>query len=158
MVAAAKLKHEQRRMDNGLPFIKPVQNLFERLPREEKPGPITYLAVTSDKGLCGGVNSAVNKQIKVGVLDEEAKGNSAKIVVVGSKGVAGMKLLLADRFLCTFEECSKGRWSFATASMIMERLIAQAPSRLKVVGNRFRNMVAYDTVAAQTVTKVEASA
>merc|ERR1719183_3297220 len=61
MVAAAKMKKDQKLMDNGLLFSRPVQDLFERLPREEKPGAVTYFAVTSDKGLCGGVNSAVAK-------------------------------------------------------------------------------------------------
>merc|ERR1719356_1650789 len=93
MVAAAKLKGDQRRMENGMPFVRPVQALFERLPREEKSGPITYLAVTSDKGLCGGVNSAVAKMSRLGIQDEEAKGNVAKFMCIGQKGTAALKRL-----------------------------------------------------------------
>merc|ERR1719291_274818 len=93
MVATAKFKKDMKLMENGLPFSQPVLNLLQRLPREEKSGPVTYFAVTSDKGLCGGVNSAVNKQIRLGVQDEEAKGNQAKIMIVGGKGVAGLKRL-----------------------------------------------------------------
>merc|ERR1719229_1722887 len=59
MVAAAKLKHDERRMQQGMPFVKPVQDLFARLPREDTAGAITYFGMTSDKGLCGGVNTAV---------------------------------------------------------------------------------------------------
>merc|ERR1719333_323441 len=57
MVAAAKMRGDMRRMELGMPFVYPVKTLFERLPIEEKAGPITVLAITSDKGLCGGVNS-----------------------------------------------------------------------------------------------------
>ena len=63
MVATAKFKKDMRTMQSGLPFAQPVKTLFQRLPTEEKAGPITYLGVTSDKGLCGGVNSQVTKQL-----------------------------------------------------------------------------------------------
>merc|ERR1719313_2233022 len=88
MVATAKFKKDMDLMEQGKPFGGPVKRLFERLGAEEKPGPITYLAVTSDKGLCGGVNSAVSKLIRLGINEEEAKGNPAKIMVLGGKGVS----------------------------------------------------------------------
>merc|ERR1719210_1380803 len=156
MVAAAKLKHDQRRMENGLPFIQPVRNLFERLPREEKPGPVTFLGVTSDKGLCGGVNSAVAKLSRVSMQEEEAKGNTVKFMCIGQKGSAALKRLMANRFTVTFEEAVKLPWSFTTASVIAERLIASDPARLKVVSNRYKSLVAYDTVAAHCATISEA--
>merc|ERR1712151_254981 len=107
-------------MENGMPFGKPVINMLGRLPREEKPGPITYVAVTSDKGLCGGVNSAVAKQVRLGIQDEEAKGNNAKVMIIGGKGVAAMKRQFGDRFLQSFEDCSKAAWNFGTACMIAD--------------------------------------
>merc|ERR1719330_231740 len=156
MVAAAKLKGDQRRMDNGLPFVKPIQSLFERLPREEKAGPITYFGVTSDKGLCGGVNSAVAKASRLGMLEEEAKGNVAKFMCIGQKGTASLKRLMGDRFTVSFEECAKYPWSFLTASIIAERVIKSNPERLKVVSNSFKSLVVYDTVARHTITLSEA--
>jgi len=157
MVATAKFKKDMKNMENGVPFGKPVMDLMERLPRQEKTGPITYLAVTSDKGLCGGVNSAVAKQVRLGLLEEEAKGNTGKITVLGGKGVATMKRLFADRFNYSFEEVSKSPWTFATASFVAERLIASKPNRLKIVSNEFKSMVAYDTVVKHTITLDEAT-
>ena len=156
MVAAAKLKGDQRRMENGMPFVKPVQALFERLPREERAGAITYLAVTSDKGLCGGVNSAVARETRFGVVDEETKGNTAKVMCIGMKGVMSLKRLYGDRFTTTLEEATKSPWNFAMASMVGERVLAANPNRLKIVSNTFKSMVSYDTVAAHTVTLQEA--
>lgn len=153
MVAAAKMKKDTRAMEQGLPFSSPVLELFNRLPRpEEAAGPLTYFAVTSDKGLCGGVNSAVAKRIRLGVADEEAKGNATKILVLGGKGIASMKRLYGDRFLGSFEEVSKLPFTFATASIMAERIVNLRPARLKVVSNTFRSMVAYDTKAANIIT------
>merc|ERR1712039_390221 len=156
MVAAAKLKHDQRRMDNGLPFIAPVQNLFERLPREDKAGAITLVPVTSDKGLCGGVNSAVAKITRNSVLDEEAKGNTARVAVIGGKGVAALKRLYGDRFSSTFEEVGKLAWNFGAASIIADRIASSNPARLKIASNKFKSLVSYDTVASHVVTVSEA--
>merc|ERR1712187_1038474 len=85
-------------------------------------------------------------------------GNVAKIVIMGGKGVAGLKRLFADRFSFSFEELSKSPWTFATASMVAERFAASKPARLKIVSNEFKSMVAYDTSSKHTITMDEAQA
>lgn len=156
MVATAKFKKDMLLMEQGGPFGGPVQRLFERLGAEDKPGAITFVAVTSDKGLCGGVNSAVAKIIRNGILEEETKGNATKVMIMGGKGVATMKRRFGDRFTSSFEELGKMPWSFTAASMIAERLIAMKPARCKIVSNKFKSMVAYDTLAVHTTTLEEA--
>jgi len=155
MVAAAKMRGDMRRMELGLPFCKPVLNLFERLPQEGKPGPMTILAITSDKGLCGGVNSAVNKVARLTIIEEEAKGNAVKFQCLGGKGEAGLKRLYGDRFTTTFAELAKLPWNFATASIIADRVSSANPQRLTIIHNEFRSMVAYETDAHHMFTKTE---
>lgn len=157
MVAAAKLKVDQRRMEVGQPFCRPVQDLMARLPREDKAGTLTLLAVTGDKGLCGGVNSAVAKLSKLTIQEEEAKGNNCKFLLMGNKGVASLKRLYGDWFTYSFEEAAKAPWNFTTASMIAERTIHSNPQRLKVVSNKFKSLVSYETVIQQCVTSSDAS-
>lgn len=152
MVAAAKLKGDQRRMDAGIPFCAPIKNLLGRLPTEEKSGSTTYLAITGDKGLCGGVNSAVAKFTRLGLIEEEAKGNAVKLFIVGGKGVTLLKRLYGDRFAISFEEAAKLPFNFTTASIIAERLVAAKPGKLKIVSNDFKSMAAYDTTVKNAVT------
>merc|ERR1719164_339505 len=135
MVAAAKLRVDQRNLEVGLPWAQPVQNLMQRLPKEEKSGTVTYLTVTSDKGLCGGVNTQVSKATRLGMAEDEAKGNSCKAMIVGGKGVASLKRLYGDRFTHSFEECVKFPWNFTTASIVAERVIQANPQRVKMVSN-----------------------
>lgn len=155
MVAAAKMRKDTRALEMGTPFTKPAINLLRKLGSEEKAGPMTYLAVTSDKGLCGGVNSAVCKQIRLGITEEEAKGNSTSVMIMGGKGVAGLKRLFGDRFTYSFEELSKLPFSFGAASIIAAKLAAGNPTRLKVCSNEFKTMVSYDTTMASIITKDE---
>lgn len=156
MVSAAKLKGDQTRLEQGQPFAMPVKNLMERLPREEKAGAMTILAMTSDKGLCGGVNTAVNKPSREIIHTQEALGNAVKYMNMGGKGGTALKRSYGDRFSHSFEELAKLPWNFCTASIIAERLIATNPARLTVIYNSFRNIVSYDTRRAHVITKDEA--
>merc|ERR1712228_74645 len=139
-------------MNISIPFIKPVKDLFERLPKEEKAGNITHLVITSDKGLCGGVNSQVAKVARLGTLDEEAKGNTAKLLVMGNKGLGVLKRQYGDRINYSFEECAKVPWTFTAASIIAEQLLATSPARVKICTNKFKSLVSYDTVSQHLVT------
>jgi len=158
MVAAAKMRGDMRRMELGMPFVKPVQNLFERLPVEDKSGQITLLAITGDKGLCGGVNSAVNKIARLSIVEEEQKGNAVKVQIMGGKGEAGLKRLYGDRFTTSFTDLAKMPWNFTTASVIADKVSAADPKRLQVIHNEFKSMVAYDTEPHHAFTKAEVKA
>jgi len=156
MVAAAKLKHDERRMVNSMPFVRPVQDLFERLPREEKAGPTTFVGVTSDKGLCGAINSSVAKLARFGITEEEAKGNTCKYLGLGAKGIAALKRTYGDRFSYTFEELAKSPWTFVHASIVAEQIAATNPTKLRLCSNKFKSLVSYETTVSNMVTLHEA--
>lgn len=156
MVSAAKLKHDEKRMHIAIPFVKPVQDLFQRLPREDKNATTTFFGMSSDKGLCGGVNNAVAKIARFGITEEEAKGNTCRFMGVGAKGTAALKRTMGDRFTYTFEECGKVPWTFAAASIIADKIMATKPQKLKMCTNKFLSLVAYETQARHTITMHEA--
>ena len=49
------------------------------IPRESPPSFGAPRHLPQDKGLCGGVNTAVAKQVRLGITAEEAKGNTSKV-------------------------------------------------------------------------------
>jgi len=157
MVAAAKFRRDLERKEIAEPFCAPVMNLMERLPvKEEQSGPLAVMALTSDKGLCGGVNSAVNKVVRNLVLEEEAAQNSVDVYCVGGKSVAGLKMRIGDRFVTSFEEVSRLPFTFVSASVIADRLISSSVPRFTLVTNLFKSMAAYDTKSLHVVTFKEA--
>lgn len=160
MVAASKLRHDERRMENGLPFARPAVNLFARLPLEKAsvaPSE-TILALTSDKGLCGGVNSAVARSVRGKIVEIEAQGRQARYFGVGGKGTSALRRLFADRFIGTIEDVQKAGWNFLTASIIAERVLASEPQSLTLVHNHYKSAIAYDTRSLRlpTVSQVKA--
>jgi len=158
MVSAAKMRGDQNRLEIGMPFAQPVLDLFERLPRETRPGPMTIVALTSDKGLCGGVNSQVNKNVRNIIAEEEAAGETVKYVGVGGKGPTALKRLYADRYATTIEEVAKIPFTFLTAAIIAERLVVSSPGRATLIYNWFKNVAVYKTLKAAMVTKEDAKA
>ena len=160
MVAASKLRHDERRMNTGLPFSHPAHALFSRLPVEKAvvSGADTFVALTSDKGLCGGVNSAVARVVRAKIAETESAGRSARYFGVGGKGTAALKRLFADRFIGSIEDVQKQGWTFAAASAIAERVMQSDPGTLTVTYNHFKSAIAYDTRKVTLPTKQQLKA
>lgn len=100
MVAAAKMKQDVGRLERAKTFgVGTVQRIINNE---------TYLAkkkatfnakkyllvpITSDKGLCGGVNSSVIREVKAMV---KADRSAYKLFVVGDKGSVALSRPMAD--------------------------------------------------------------
>jgi len=150
MVAAAKLKGFQTRMMEARPLGVSMDKILAEIPApgdEEVAGAdMTHLIVpiTSDRGLCGGVNSAVSKAVKV--LDNELKGEKY-IAILGNKGEALLKRTHGQMIKRVITEIYLNPTSFALASEIAEELSSiQQYDKAHIVYNRFKSAIAYDTL------------
>eukprot|EP00388_Colpodella_angusta_P001211 GDKJ01003966.1.p2 GENE.GDKJ01003966.1~~GDKJ01003966.1.p2 ORF type:complete len:297 (-),score=86.94 GDKJ01003966.1:365-1255(-) len=158
MVAASKLKHDQRRLEAGTPFARATTDLFKIVPIPEVQSPITVLALSSDKGLCGGVNSYVAKAARLLVAEEEAKGNKATLYGFGDKIRAATVRLFGDRFgRMNTEVTNKAPWNFTAALALTERLVKDDPDRITVIYNKFKSAIQYDTLKVNILTPKGAS-
>eukprot|EP00386_Alphamonas_edax_P003296 GDKI01010117.1.p1 GENE.GDKI01010117.1~~GDKI01010117.1.p1 ORF type:complete len:308 (+),score=95.44 GDKI01010117.1:102-1025(+) len=157
MVAASKLKSDQRRLEAGKPFAAPVMDLFSRLsvPHDSKEA-LTLITLSSDRGLCGGVNTAAAKLARATIVDAESLGASVKFFGVGDKIRAAMQRLFGDRFLRTLGEVTKEPFNFVQASCIAQRIVLENPLRTLMIHNVFKSAIAYDTVKVNLITKHEA--
>lgn len=71
-VAAAKMKGDLRRLNAGKYYglnaidmiFKSDQHMQRKMPSEVSDPAITLVPITSDKGLCGGVNSSCVREVK----------------------------------------------------------------------------------------------
>ncbi|KIG12310.1 ATP synthase gamma chain [Enhygromyxa salina] len=58
---------------------------------DTKPGAIGFIVVTSERGLCGGFNSAVNRQVERDIKGLREQGREVHVITVGRKGRAYLK-------------------------------------------------------------------
>ena len=97
MVAASKMRGELRRLEDGKNFgYKSVDMMFKSDQYLQKKAPLGdhhdqsefLVPLSSDKGLCGGINSTVVRELKTYVKDKNR--SKIRIFPVGEKGSMGM--------------------------------------------------------------------
>merc|ERR1740124_838958 len=95
MVSAAKLKGDETRLAIAKPFNAWTDKICGQPTLIESPAHVDYkelpqrtliAPLTSDKGLCGGINSFITRAVKDCVLKIDAQGKECDIVIVGDKG------------------------------------------------------------------------
>jgi F-type H+-transporting ATPase subunit gamma len=98
MVAASKMRKAQDRMRAARPFSEKVRNIATNLgqanPEYVHPfmktvdsKEVGFIVVTTDKGLCGGLNTNVLRAVTQKIRDLQAQGQRARAVAIGNKGL-----------------------------------------------------------------------
>ncbi len=99
MVAASKMRKAQDRMRAARPYAEKIRslaaNLSKATPEYKHPFLIAnegvktvgFIVVTTDKGLCGGLNTNVLRGVTTTLKELDAQGKSAEIVAIGNKGL-----------------------------------------------------------------------
>jgi F-type H+-transporting ATPase subunit gamma len=98
MVAASKLRRTQQRMAAAQPYAEKIRtavgHLFQANPDYRHPflveRPIKrvgYIVITTDRGLCGGLNVNLFRQLISDLREWQAKDVEADLCMIGAKGV-----------------------------------------------------------------------
>jgi F-type H+-transporting ATPase subunit gamma len=98
MVAASKMRKAQERMRAARPYSEKIRHVAANLGKAnpEYVHPFMELnqakaagliVVTTDKGLCGGLNTNVLRAVTHKLRDLQAEGHSAQAVAIGNKGL-----------------------------------------------------------------------
>jgi len=101
MVAASKMRKAQDRMRAARPYSEKVRNITANLATANpeythafmaqakgvQAKAVGFIVVTTDKGLCGGMNTNVLRQVTQKTRELEAAGNRIQVVAIGNKGL-----------------------------------------------------------------------
>jgi len=109
MVAASKMRKAQERMRAARPYSEKIRQVAGNLGKANpeyvhpfmeinKSKGVGYIVVTTDKGLCGGLNTNVLRLLTQKLRDAQALGHTAQAVAIGNKGLgflnrAGVKVV-----------------------------------------------------------------
>ncbi|CAN8074337.1 unnamed protein product [Agarophyton chilense] len=153
MVAAAKLRSVQTMQENSRPFAVGLHAFFKNMddadfqvqPESTADAARTrfVVAVTSDRGLCGGVNSAIVKKIKAMITDN-ATVNYA-IMLLGDKGRDGLARLHGQSILVSFKDVFKVPVSFPQVCLIAEDILSRQYDEIVLVYNEFKSVISQET-------------
>src|SRR5881396_2858125 len=99
MVAASKMRKAQERMRAARPYSEKIRSLAANLSQatpeykhafmvsNDAAKPAGFVVVTTDKGLCGGLNTNVLRAVTVKLKELEGQGVKAEAVAIGNKGL-----------------------------------------------------------------------
>ena len=98
MVAASKMRKAQERMRAARPYSEKIRNIAANLGKSnpEYVHPFMrsndakssgVIVVTTDKGLCGGMNTNVLRMVTAKLRETQAAGNTTQAVAIGNKGL-----------------------------------------------------------------------
>ena len=102
MVAASKMRKAQERMRSARPYAEKIGNIAAQLAKanpeyrhpflvkNEKATVSGMVVVTTDKGLCGGLNTNLLRAATAKLRELESVGHKAEVVAIGGKGLGFM--------------------------------------------------------------------
>ena len=151
MVSAAKLKGDEARLKVSRPFndwtaqltgpAKDVEDAtFDDLPQKTLVVPFT-----SDRGLCGGINTYITRATKQAVAAAKKSGKECDIVIIGDKGRAQLRRFLPEHIIrSNTEVAAPGTFALAAAlaTELMEAGAADYDG-ICIIYNSFVNSAVY---------------
>jgi F-type H+-transporting ATPase subunit gamma len=145
MVAASKLRRAQTAMEEALPFSAANLELLEPYigPKEgDEVKSRVLLAISSDKGLCGGINSKVVKEIKTTLDAPDAP--AIELMLVGGKARDGLARTHSKKIKISYDETYGGPVTFSLAAFLAEQMLANSADTYTILYNKFRSVISQE--------------
>ena len=100
MVSASKMRKTQDRMRAARPYGDKIRNITANLAKanpeyrspfmrkiEGAPKSVGFIVITTDKGLCGGMNTNILRAVTQKMRDVQTAGGKVQAVAIGNKGL-----------------------------------------------------------------------
>jgi len=154
MVSASKLRGDQQRLEAAKAFgawtstlgtettsfeeLLGKPSLEENVSSEKKN---VVIALTSDKGLCGGVNSAIARGVRG--LVSKSQGADISVCVVGEKGRSQLSRMVGSAMHTSYADVA-APISFSFAVELAGKILSQfEAATVHVAYNKFKSAIAY---------------
>jgi len=173
MVAASKLRRAQEQAEASRPYAERMERMLESLAAtladmgsdlETMPKLVAgtgsdkvqlVLVVSSDRGLCGGFNSTIVREVKRMIQRFETEGKSTKLICVGRKARDQLRRDFGHLIVHSWEDVGRRRLSFADADMISAKIKEMFEAGefdvCSVVFNQFKSVIAQIVTVQQLV-------
>ncbi len=161
MVSAAKLKKAQDAITAMRPYSSKLTELLQSLSaslegntsgaysQQREVDKVLLIAVTSNRGLCGGFNSSIIKKT-INTINETYNGIEADVVTIGKKGndILSKECNVVENRSDVFDDLA-----FDNVAVIAEKLMnlftEKAYDKIEIIYNRFKNATTQITMIEQ---------
>ncbi len=164
LVAAAKVRRAQEQVLRSRPFAdrlaRVLQNLQTRMRFEIADAPlldqrevqtITLLAVTGDRGLCGGYNANIIKRTEQRFAELKAQGYEVDLVLMGRKAITYFQNRASQyKIRATFtglEQVPTAAEANQIANEVLAEFLSGSTDRVEIIYTKFINLVSSKPVS-----------
>ena len=163
MVAASKMRKAQERMKAARPYAEKIARVATHLAyahteykhpfvmARENVKRVGLIVVTSDKGLCGGLNTNVFRQVVSQMKQWEAAGVDIDVTAIGNKGLGFMQRLGANVVsqLTGLGDTPHLEKLIGPVKVMLDAYLAGKIDALYIVYNRFVNTMKQEPTMTQ---------
>ena len=154
MVAASRLKPAQDKAMASRGMVTPFFKLLGDLPGVETTKTL-MVPISSDKGLCGGINGNVVKTSNVLLETAKDKESEVSMDVIGDKARGLMQRQVGDLFGTVMTDATKQPLTFGTASALAEQVAKDNEGKALIVYNRFVSAISFKPTIATVLSGEE---
>ena len=156
LVAAAKVRRAQEQVLRSRPFADRLARVLENLQSrmrfedvdtvllESRPvETITVLAVTGDRGLCGGYNANIIKRTEQRFAELKDQGFKVDLVLIGRKAISYFQNRNYP-IRATFtglEQVPSAKEAMAIANEVLAEFVSGSTDRVEIIFTKFINLV-----------------
>ncbi len=169
MVAASKLRRAQLAAENARPFAARMGRMLggfaASLPEGAPVPPLLagtgkddshlIVAVTADRGLCGGFNGNIVREVRRRAADLTKQGKTVKILCLGKRARDALRGQHGDRIVDTVEGLGRNVVPFSAARAIAERIATMFDGGefdvCTVIFNRFQSAMTQHVTPQQVI-------
>jgi len=169
MVAAAKLRRAQEQAEAARPYSERMDRMMASLAAgvaEGAGGPAllagtgksdTHLIVviSSDRGLCGGFNTNIVREVRRRTDALLAEGKAVKLLCVGRKARDLLRRIYGELIIASFEDVGRRHLSYAEALEVATKVLDLFDEGefdvCSVVYNRFQSAISQIVTAQQLI-------
>ena len=158
LVAAAKVRRAQEQVLRSRPFAdrlaRVLENLQSRMRFEDADAPlleqrevgtITLLAVTGDRGLCGGYNANIIKRTEQRTAELVGQGYKVDLVLIGRKAITYFQNRANQYTIrATFtglDQVPKASEAMGIANEVLAEFLSGSTDRVEIIFTKFINLV-----------------
>lgn len=158
LVAAAKVRRAQDQVLRSRPFAdrlaRVLENLQSRMRFEDVDAPllesrpvdqITLLAVTGDRGLCGGYNANIIKRTELRHAELVAQGFKVDLVLIGRKAITYFQnrasLYTIRATFTGLEQVPSADEARTISNEILAEFLSTSTDRVEIIFTKFINLV-----------------
>lgn len=153
MVSASKIRKAQERMEASRPYARMIRHAVGHLAHAnpEFKHPFTlehdqvervgYIVVATDRGLCGGLNNNLFRQLLMRFREHQEAGQEVQLVIIGRKAAQFFKRLKIDIAAATQElgERPQIEHLIGAIKIMLDGYRKQDVNKLYICYNRFIN-------------------